>query len=33
MSAGKFMPEWDVIHKFKNHGLAICFDTEKVKII
>ena len=29
----KFMPGWDGIHKLTNHGFAICFDNEKVKII
>ena len=27
------MPGWDGIHKRTNHGLAICFDNKKVKII
>ena len=27
------MPGWDGIHKYANHWLAVCFDTEKAKII
>ena len=26
------MPGWVGIHKLRNHGPAVCFDTEKVKI-
>ena len=29
----KFMPGWNGFYKLANHGLATCFDTEKVTII
>ena len=28
-----YLPEWDDIHKLEGHGLAICYNTTKLKLL